>query len=195
MMVNRKLFKGERIVKVMRLGLTRTGIAIIVVTLCLSAGCSLASRFEHSAPPPAPVAMTASGRVDSLFNSALPADTLFPAGQPSAGRLPLTPLVTPLRKGPASLEIAGQDYVMGWRVQLASSPDRKVLEDIVARVEREFGSESYLVDFDGYSALRIGAFDNLEAAGRERDRAVSYGYKNAWIVQTRIPPYQIQREE
>jgi len=178
-------------------GLKRIGSVVITAVIFVSSGCSMAGKFGQSAPPAAvaPVPAPASGRVDSLFASSLPEDTLFLAEQPSTGTAPLLPLLAPLRKGPASLEVAGQDYVMGWRVQLASSADRKVLEKIVPRVEREFDSESYLVDFDGYSALRIGAFDNLDAAGRERDRAVSYGYKNAWIVQTRIPPHQIQREE
>ncbi len=80
-------------------------------------------------------------------------------------------------------------------MQLASSSDRRTLETLVARVEREFGTAAYLDDNGGAFTLRIGAFDSMNVARSECDRAISYGYINAWIVQTMIPPYQFIREE
>ena len=173
---------------------------LIILFICVGAagGCGLTQRFGHrsaATTAPAPAAVSSAGRVDSLFSSGMPVDTLFLDEQPQVSSTALLPVETPLRMGPASAEIAGIDAVWGWRVQLASSSDRKALENMIGRVEREFGTSAYLVDLDKYYALRIGAFDNLESAGRERDRAVSYGYRNAWIVQTMIPPHQIQREE
>ena len=173
-------------------------IGVLLLTAAgMSSGCGLKERFGGPATRQAAVqpVIPAAGRVDSLFSSALPADTLFLAEQTGNASAPLAPDVAPLRLGPSSAEVIGQQAVWGWRVQLASSSDLEALETLVNRVEREFGSVAYLVDLGGYWVLRIGAFDNQDAAERERDRAVSYGYKNAWIVQTGIPPHQIQREE
>jgi len=170
---------------------------LLLAAVGVTGGCSLISKFSHrGASPVLPQqAVPVVSRVDSLFNSSLPADTLFLTERTGGEAAGLLPEVAPLRLGPSSAMVFGQDIVWGWRVQLASSSDKKVLESIISQVEREFDSPAYLVDLDGYWALRIGAFDNLESASRERDRAVSYGYKAAWIVQTGIPPHQIQREE
>ncbi len=167
---------------------------MVVMLVC---GCNLVDRFgARSARIPAAVPVAqGTGRVDSLWNSSLPADTLFLAREvsPAGGRLlAVSPTV---RRGPASAEVLIPDSVWGWRVQLASADDRRVLEALVARVEREFGTTAYIDYLGSVCALRIGAYDNMDKAGSERDRAISYGYKNAWIVQTRIPPHQFISEE
>ena len=122
-------------------------------------------------------------------------DTLFLSRTSAAPATNLLPVNAPLRRGPSSAEAVEPETLWGWRVQLASSPARKALEELVQSVEREFGSAAYLEDHDGVVTLRIGAFTSLQAAQRERDRAVTYGYKNAWIVQTPIPLHQFNHQE
>ncbi len=171
-----------------------------VISFCLAAllvsGCSLAGRFGGGSARIAAAPVRTSGRLDSLWNSALKADTLFLSKETAPpGAADLLPESPPLRRGPASVEVLSPDTVWGWRVQLASAAEKKTLEALVSRVEREFGVSAYLDRTESGYGLRIGAFTGMEAAGSERDRAVSYGYKNAWIVQTRIPPHQFKREE
>ncbi len=170
-----------------------------VTSFCLAAllvsGCSLADRFGGRSARIAAAPVQTSGRLDSLWNSALKADTLFLSKEISSPGASLLPDSPPLRRGPASVVVLSPDTVWGWRVQLASAADKKTLEALVSRVEREFGASAYVDRIESGYALRIGAFAGMEAAADERDRAVSYGYKNAWIVQTRIPPHQFKREE
>ena len=167
----------------------------VLAAVVATGGCGVMDCMRLLRRPAAAPVMQSTGRLDSLWNSALPADTLFLAKTPAGAAEALLPAQPPLRRGPSSAEILSPEAVWGWRVQLASSTDKDELAGIVGRVEREFGTAVYLEELEGKYVLRIGAFDNLVSAGRERDRAVSYGYKNTWIVQTRIPPNQIQREE
>lgn len=165
-----------------------------VTSFCLAAllvgGCSLADRFGGRSANVAPPPVRTVGRLDSLWNSDLKTDTLMLGKETSSPWASLLPEDLPIRRGPASVEVRSPDSIWGWRVQLASAPESKVLEELVSRVEREFGRSVYIDRTESGYALRIGAFDGIKAAGSERDRAISYGYKNAWIVQTRIPQHQ-----
>jgi hypothetical protein len=166
------------------------------LTVVLTCGCSIADKFgSRSVQVPAAPVWQGADRVDSLWNSSLPADTLFLSRDLSAMDGSLLAGSEPVRRGPASAEVLYPDSVWGWRVQLASSTDRMVLDALVARVEREFGTKVYLDCLGSASVLRIGAFNAMENAASERDRAISYGYTNAWIVQTKIPPHQFISEE
>jgi len=69
------------------------------------------------------------------------------------------------------------------------------LEAIVKRVEREFSTKAFVEEHGGRFVLRIGSFLHLDQAKAERDRAVSYGYKHAWIVQTDISFQEIKHKE
>jgi len=164
----------------------------------MTCGCNLAGRLgsRNAQVPVAPIQQS-TGKVDSLWNSSMPADTLFLAREVSPAEESLLAGGLPARRGPASVEVLNPDSVWGWRVQLASSSQdgRKVLEALVNRVEREFGSRAYIDCQGNGCALRIGAYDDMKEARSERDRAISYGYKNAWIVQTKIPLHQFISEE
>jgi len=143
---------------------------------------------------PEPAAGHATSVLDSLWQAGLPVDTVILTERSRADCLP-TDSRALFRRGPSSVEVGAPAKIRGYRVQLASSDNRQALEAILHRVEREFSTPAYLEEQDGRYALRIGSFLHLEQAQAERDRAVSYGYKHAWIVQTEISFREIQHKE
>ena len=128
--------------------------------------------------------------LDSLWRSALPVDTVVLEERPAG-----TAEQTKYNPAPAPAEIVSPGKAWGYRVQLASSANKKELEALLARVEREFGTRPVLEELEGRYSLRIGSFRSMEAAETERKRAFSYGYKYAWIVQTQIPLEDFKPEE
>ena len=132
--------------------------------------------------------------LDSLWRAGIPVDTVILTERSREGYLS-TDNRAVFRRGPSSVEVGMPAKIRGYRVQLASSDSRRDLEALLQRVEREFSTTAYLEEQDGRYALRIGSFIRLEQAQAERDRAVSYGYKHAWIVQTDISFHEIQHKE
>jgi len=91
-------------------------------------------------------------------------------------------------KDEAALEVKGLPPLTGFRVQVASSDNRKDLDRLVARVEREFEAKSHIDQYDGKWCLRVGDCRKREDAERMRERAVEFGFKYAWVVQVDLPP-------
>jgi hypothetical protein len=164
--------------------------AALVLALTFStAGCSAVSRVRTALErkPAAPPARVVS-RLDSLASAGLPVDTLLLAGEP-ARLWPSAPgAADEYWLGPASAEVGPLARVQGWRVQLASSEKKQELESLVPGVERELGARVYLENLGTRYCLRVGDFRNREQADSERLRAVSFGFKHAWVVQTLIAP-------
>jgi len=132
--------------------------------------------------------------LDSLWQAGLPVDTVILEQRSPEDYVP-TDNRAVFRRGPSSVQVGMPAKIRGYRVQLASSESRQDLEAIVQRVEREFSTRAYLEEQGGRYALRIGSFIRLNQAQAERDRAISYGYKHAWIVQTDISFHETQHKE
>ena len=90
------------------------------------------------------------------------------------------------QRAPGSVALGAGYTEPGYRVQLASSTVRKDPESLVGRVERELESKSYLEEHEGSWCLRLGNFTDREKAEALRARAVSFGFKYAWVVQTEV---------
>jgi cell division septation protein DedD len=169
--------------------------ALSIALIGAMAGCSVIRDLrDRNRQTPVAQAVQARSVLDSVWLSGSPVDTVqlqpLPAGA-AAGPVELPEH----RRAPAAVEIAAQEKVAGYRVQLASSKNREELVALVQRIEREFGSPPYLEEHEGFFTLRIGAYLDKQDAAAERERAVSYGYKHAWIVQTYISPGEIKRKE
>lgn len=124
-------------------------------------------------------------RVDSIASSGLLADTIMLGpGEEYAnypgGRAMLT--------GPASVEAGYRASVPGYRIQLASSEERREIERLVQRVERELESKTYIERYSGRFCLRVGDFEDRAEAETLRVRAVAYGFRFAWVVQDSVFP-------
>ncbi|OGF98153.1 MAG: hypothetical protein A2Z86_07235 [Candidatus Glassbacteria bacterium GWA2_58_10] len=161
---------------------------VLLLSGCAGLKARLSALRHH--PQPAPAAQEVVSPLDSIWRSAVPVDTVILQERPAeaAGQTEHNP-------APAPAELVAPGKAWGYRVQLASSADKKELEVLLARVEREFGTRPALEESAGRYSLRIGSFRNLEAAEFERQRALSYGYKFAWIVQTQIPHEDFKPEE
>jgi hypothetical protein len=123
--------------------------------------------------------------MDSLWQAPLPVDTVIL--EERSGKSPQsTDNIFENRHGPASAEIGPAAGAMGYRVQLASAEIKKDLETLALGVEREFETKVYLDKFGDRFYLRIGDFLEKSRAQALREKAVSYGYRHAWIVQTPI---------
>jgi uncharacterized protein YceK len=170
-------------------------IFVLAGCLTLASGCSsLRAKLGGKPGAEEPVASHAPSVLDSLWRAGLPVDTVILTERSREDYLP-TDNRAVFRRGPSSVELGMPAKIRGYRVQLASSDSRQDLEALLPRVEREFSTTAYLEEQDGRYALRIGSFIRLEQAQAERDRAVSYGYKHAWIVQTDISFHEIQHKE
>lgn len=168
---------------------------ILVGCLAVVSGCSsLKAKLGGKPVAPEPAATHVASVLDSLWQAELPVDTVI-LEERSRDEYTPTDNKSVFRRGPSSVEVGVPAKIRGYRVQLASSDSRKELGAIVKRVEREFSTRAYLEEYDSRYALRIGSFIRLDQAQAERDRAVSYGYKHAWIVQTDISFQEIQHKE
>ena len=147
------------------------------------------SALRHH-PQPAAAMQEVVSPLDSLWRSALPVDTVVLEERPAGAAEQ-----TEYKPVPAPADLVTPGKAWGYRVQLASSADKKELEALLARVEREFGARPVLEESEGRYSLRIGSFRSSEAAELEQKRALSYGYKYAWIVQTQIPLEDFKPEE
>ena len=127
--------------------------------------------------------------LDSLWRSPMPVDTVILEERPVA-REWLEETQAEHRRGPASAEVGRVAKVWGYRVQLASSGKKGELESVFLRVQREFDKPAYIEKHSDCYCLRIGNFTNKAEAEALRARAVSYGYRHAWIVQTLVFPEQ-----
>ncbi len=168
---------------------------ILVGCLAVVSGCSsLKAKLGGKPGAPEPAATHVASVLDSLWLAGLPVDTVILEERSREDYTP-TDNRAVFRRGPASVEVGRPAKIRGYRVQLASSDSLNDLEVIVKKVEREFSTRAYLEEYDGRYVLRIGSFIRLNQAQAERDRAVSYGYKHAWIVQTDISFQEIQHKE
>ncbi|HUU29455.1 MAG TPA: SPOR domain-containing protein [archaeon] len=123
--------------------------------------------------------------MDSLWLAPLPVDTvvLQERARVNSG----APAVSPeRRRGPSSAQVGSVDRVWGYRVQLASAEKKEELQTLCLRVEREFGTTAYLEKLGGRYCLRVGDYLDKTEAEEQRLRAVSFGFKHAWIVQALI---------
>jgi hypothetical protein len=162
-------------------------VIFLALGMCIEAGCSaFSSRFggQNKKEVPEPVSLTPS-LLDSLWRAPLPVDTVVLAERHSA------PVQAPVsryeyRLGPASAEISNSAQVPGYRVQLASAEEREILDTMRLSVERELETRAYVEKHYDLFTLRIGDYIRHADAEAKRRQAVSYGFKNAWIVQTFI---------
>ncbi|MCE5271829.1 SPOR domain-containing protein [bacterium] len=124
--------------------------------------------------------------MDSLARAAVPVDTLV-LGLSKAKSQTADGKYYNLRDE-AAVEEKSLPAVTGFRVQIASSENRKELDRLVTRVEREFETKSHIDQFGGRWCLRIGDCRKRDAAELLRERAVEFGFKYAWVVQVDLPP-------
>ncbi|MBN2288328.1 MAG: SPOR domain-containing protein [Candidatus Glassbacteria bacterium] len=129
----------------------------------------------------------AASRMDSLWQAQLPADTILLAPRPeNKAAVPEGLQLGP--REPGFADLGTKAAVPGYRVQLASSERREELEPLMIKVESEMKTAAYLELHSDRYTLRIGDFRNKAEADAERNRAVSFGYRHAWVVQTRVVP-------
>ncbi len=169
------------------------GILLLTALLAtLAAGCSTLRGLTERVSRPrqvAAAALPAESALDSLWRSNLAADTVRLSGRPAPAPEEILPEE---RRGPSAATLGRGLEPVGYRVQLAATEQREELEKLGRSVEREFQTTAYIERHDGRFSLRIGNFLRLEEAEALRRRAVSFGFKHAWIVQTRIAPGQSQ---
>ena len=173
----------------------RLSLYILAGCLAVICGCSsLKAKLGGKPVAQEPAAYRVTSALDSLCQAGLPVDTVILEQRRLEDYTP-TDDTAIYRRGPSSVELGVPAKIRGYRVQLASSDRVEDLEAIVQRVEREFSTRVYLEEQDGRYALRIGSFIRLNQARAEKERAISYGYKHAWVVQTDISFHEIQHKE
>ncbi len=163
---------------------------IISGLLIMVTGCSVINKIrtpgqKEEKKNTAVIATESLSRLDSLAGGTAAIDTLVmyrksPVSDSSsyikAGKIEST----------ASLRIEQNGLISGYRVQLASSTNKKDLDRLVERVEREFQVKSYIDNHSGRWSLRVGDCQNRQEAEYLRQQAVNFGFKYAWIVQAKV---------
>lgn len=124
-------------------------------------------------------------RLDSLTGGAVAVDTLVMHILKTASDT-LNSFEEAKLEYPASLRIEPGGLVSGYRVQIASSLNKKDLDRLVERVEREFQVKSHIENYSGRWSLRVGDCQNRQEAENLRQQAVNFGFKYAWIVQANV---------
>ncbi len=165
---------------------------IIVVSMALAVALLFSCTASRKATPsPASPSPSAAGYDESFDPVSLNDDDItFPAepsmeagGQPSG-------TTQPAREKPNVL-------VNGFRVQLMATKDMQTAELIKREAMEKFAPDSInvYVEFDSpYYKIRICDCKSRDEAVRVRDLARTMGYKQAWIVRTRVwsnPPLQM----
>ena len=165
-------------------------LGLLLLLSLIGSGCSIlrnlkelkAGRKEETAQP-----SVVYSRLDSLWREQLPADTILLTPRKDEGPT-ASESIKKTWMGPGSADLDSYGPVPGYRVQLASDEKREELEPLLRKVEREMKTKAYLEFQGGRYALRIGDFLAKVEAQIERKRAVSFGYKHAWVVQTKVLP-------
>jgi len=139
-------------------------------------------RKEEAAQP-----TVVDSRLDSLWREQLPADTILLTPRKDDGST-ASESIQKIWRGPGSADLDNRGPVSGYRVQLASAEKSEELEPLLRKVEREMKTKAYMEFHGGRYTLRIGDFIDKTEAEIERKRAVSFGYKHAWVVQTKVSP-------
>lgn len=171
-------------------GYAATAVALGLIIGLFGSGCSALRALKNIRPlerkeagQPAAV----HSRLDSLWQSSVPADTVVLTPRPEKSLIILDEVYKGARE-PGHADLGAEASAQGYRVQLASAESREELEPLLLKIEREMQRKAYLEFRGDRYTLRIGDFRDLDDAEAERKRAVSYGYKHAWIVQTGVLP-------
>ena len=163
-------------------------LGLVLLLSLIGSSCSIlrnlkelkAGRKEEAAQP-----SVVNSRLDSLWREQLPADTILLTPRKDDGST-TSESIQNIWREPGSADLDRHGPVPGYRVQLASDEKKEELEPLLLKVEREMKIKAYLEYHGGRYTLRIGDFIDKAEAEIERKRAVSFGYKHAWVVQTKV---------
>ncbi len=166
--------------------------ALVLVLLfgILSSGCAALRSLREIGSwkkKPAAEPKTVYSRMDSLWNEEMPVDTVLLSKRKEEGMSGYRGIKNK-RGGTGYVDLADNLAMPGYRVQLASAESSEELEPMLPKIRREMQTEAYLEFHGDRYTVRIGDFLNKDEAEIEKKRAVSFGYKHAWIVQTKVTP-------
>ena len=159
---------------------------ILVMILLMLSGCAWLQNMKvpggAKEQPRLPIVQS---RIDSLVAVGIPTDTLILEidGKNAIFKEALNSL-----SGNATVEAGYRGKIIGYRVQIASSLQSKELEALIPRIEREMERRTYIQMLSGRFCLRVGDFRERFEAEEFQKRAVSFGFKYAWVVQTEVSP-------
>jgi SPOR domain len=171
-------------------GFTTGAVGLVMIMGLLGSGCSTLRSLKNIRPQgkkiiEQPTAVPS--RLDSLWRSQIHVDTVVLTPRTKESLTIYDEAYKGVRE-PGHADLGAKASVRGYRVQLASAESREELEPLLTKIEREMQRKAYLEFRGDRYTLRIGDFKDKVTAEAERKRAVSYGYKHAWIVQTGVLP-------
>ena len=164
--------------------------ALVIILGLSGPGCSTLRSLKKIKPREAKVVEQSTAvpsRLDSLWRSQVPVDTVVLSPREKQSSEIYNGAYKGIRE-PGHADLGAEASIQGYRVQLASAESREELEPLLIKIEREMQRTAYLEFRGDRYTLRIGDFQDKAVAEAERKRAVSYGYKHAWIVQTEVLP-------
>jgi hypothetical protein len=143
-----------------------------------------------SIPPVEEVAYVAPV-VPPVIPSAVTEEAALPVTPPpaevAAAPEPVPPPVSAMVPMP-SASVSNQGSIYGFRVQIFASSTEKNAMKIVDDARISFGGKIYIEHLAPYYKVRIGDCLTKEDAQVLKDKAVSQGYRGAFIVETMINP-------
>jgi len=165
-------------------------LGLVLVIGLLGPGCGMLRNLKsirigkkQAAEQPAAV----SSRLDSLWQEKLPADTILLKARKKEEPA-LYPAIREDRRRPGYVDLMAGGPLPGYRVQLASAERKEELEPLLLKIRQEMKTEAYLELHGARYTVRIGDFRNKAEAEAEKKRAVLFGYRQAWVVQTKVNP-------
>ena len=171
-------------------GIPVKAVVLVLFFGILSSGCAALSSLREIGSwkkKPAAEPETVYSRLDSLWNERMPVDTVLLSTRKEEETSEYRGIMNK-RGGTGYVDLADKRTVPGYRVQLASAERSEELEPMLPKIRREMKTEAYLEFHGDRYTVRIGDFLNKDEVEIEKKRAVSFGYKHAWIVQTKVTP-------
>ncbi len=164
-------------------------VSILISTLALYlAGCATTKLGPVTKPshPPKGGEAGAVQQVEDLNPEALP-DSIFEVQEKSA--LPAEELPSASAEE-QSTEEAGQEVLVekpGYRVQIAALSNQDEAMQIKKEAMLKFADQGVYLIFDPpFYKIRVGDFVSRYDAEKLQQQAIQLGYKDAWIVRTRV---------
>jgi outer membrane biosynthesis protein TonB len=145
---------------------------------------------EETVTPP-PVAETVTPPPVEEVASAPPITPPAAAEEPVAPALAPAPTPAPataLVPTPSEIPASPQGSIYGFRVQIFASSTEKNAMKIVDDARSSFGGKVYVEHLAPYYKVRVGDCLTKEDAQLLKTKAVSMGYRGAFIVETMINP-------
>ncbi len=101
---------------------------------------------------------------------------------------PLPPAPTPVPSAPAPTPSVAPKAVYGFRVQIFASSNQKNATRIADDARSSFGGKVYIEHIPPYYKVRVGDCLTQEEALTLKNKALSLGYRGAFVVETMINP-------